>query len=320
MKGLLKSILAVCVALMLVSTSVFASFTDMPGGEDGIAIQKAVDNGLLTGFEDSTVRPNAPITRAQMATIIVRMFGATEKADISAYTDVAPSNWYYDALSQGVAMGAFKGSYNKLNPNAEISVQEALIVLSRVFDLPEAPVSALLTLEDVDVIAAWAKLDVAKIVAGGYVSNTGYLKPEKPMKRVDFARIMDKLVQSYITQGGEYNASNFPQGNVLIKAENVTLKGVTSKNNIYIGDGVKGTTSFEECDLERVVLRGGKADVLSGTYTTFRAVGTGTKVNLGKFPIELVRKFEDGSTGVFYAKPGFGEIIISPYYEVEVAQ
>lgn len=320
MKKIIKSLLTVCVALVLVSSNAFASFSDMPDGEDGIAIQKAIDNGLLTGFEDSTVRPNATITRAQMATIIVRAFGATENADISEYTDVTSANWYYDALSKGVAMGAFKGSNNNLNPNAEISIQEALIVLSRVFDLPDAPVDVLLGLSDVNVIATWAKLDVAKIVAGGYVSNTGYLRPTKPMKRVEFARIMNKLVSSYITESGEYNATNFPEGNVLIKADNVTLKGVTSKNSIYVGDGVKSTTVFDECDLERVVIRGGTANVLSGVYTNFRAVGKGTKINLAKFPVELIRKFEDGKTGVFYAKPGYGEIVISPYYEVEVNQ
>ena len=320
MKRLLKSFLTVGVALMIVTTNAFGAFTDMPQGEDGIAIQKAVDNGLLTGFEDSTVRPNATITRAQMATIIVRAFGAAENADISSYIDVAPSNWYYDALSKGVSMGAFQGSNNMLNPNAEISIQEALIVLSRVFDLPDASLSVLLSIEDMNIISAWAKFDVAKIVAGGYVDNTGYLRPKEPMKRVEFARIMNKLVSSYITQSGEYNASNFPQGNVLIKADNVILKGVTSKNNIYIGDGVKTATAFEDCDLERVVLRGGQANVMSGTYTNFRAVGRGTSIILNKFPQELIRKFDDGSTGVFYAKPGFGEIVIAPYYEVEIVQ
>lgn len=320
MKGLLKSLSIIIVALVLISTSAFAAFTDMPEGEDGAAIQRAVDNGLLTGFEDSTVRPNATITRAQMAAIIVRAFGATDSADISSYTDVKPSNWYYDALSKGVAMGAFQGSNNMLNPNAEITIQEALIVLSRVFDLPEAPVSVLSNILDSNSIATWAKLDVARIVAGGYFKNTGYLRPTKPMKRIEFARVMDKLVTAYITQSGEYNASNFPQGNVLIKADNVTLNGVTSKNSIYVGDGVKSATIFQDCDLERVIIRGGKAEVMSGTYTTFRAVGKGAKINLAKFPKDLVRIFEDGSTGLFYAKPGYAEIIITPYYEIDVAQ
>lgn len=320
MKKILKSLLIITVALMLVSSSAFAAFTDMPEGEDGAAIQRAVDNGLLTGFEDSTVRPNATITRAQMATIIVRAFGATDNADISSYTDVTPSNWYYDALSKGVAMGAFQGSNNMLNPNAEITIQEALIVLSRVFDLPETPVAALQHLLDSNSIAAWAKLDVAKIIGGGYYDNTGYLRPREPMKRVEFAKVMDKLVASYITQSGEYNASNFPQGNVLIKVDNVTLNGITSKNSIYVGDGVKSATIFQDCDLERVIVRGGKAEVMSGTYTTFRAVGKGTKISLNKFPKDLIRMFEDGRTGLFYAKPGYAEIVITPHYEIEVVQ
>ena len=82
MKKLTATIMIVAM-LFLMSVNSFAAFTDMPQGEDGAVLQKAVDNGLIQGFEDNTVRPQTPITRAQMATIMSRAMKTVEKADKS---------------------------------------------------------------------------------------------------------------------------------------------------------------------------------------------------------------------------------------------
>lgn len=318
MKNIMKIAAVICIIFAMVSASALAAFTDMPAGEAGAIVERAVANGLLTGFEDSTFRPNDPITRAQIATILSRVYKPKYTADISSYVDVLPSDWHYDAMSKGVAMGAFKGSYNMLNPNQNITRQEALIVLARMFDLPEAPLSALTCYSDAITIATWAKLEVARVVAGGYVETTGAFRPTDPMTRLEFATVMDKLVTSYITVDGEYNAANFPKGNVLIQADNVTLSGITSENVIYIADGVQGKVTFNDCTLDSVIVRGGECVVNSGKYGQFRAIGANTKVVLHKMPQELVKEYPDGSTGVFYGKPGYGLIEVAPFYEVEI--
>ena len=59
------------------------------------AVSAAVDNGLLYGKSSSIIDPNGAMTRAEMAAIINRSFGCYVKADISKYTDVSKSKWYY---------------------------------------------------------------------------------------------------------------------------------------------------------------------------------------------------------------------------------
>ena len=59
------------------------------------AVSAAVDNGLLYGKSSTIIDPNGDMTRAEMAAIINRSFGCYVKADISKYTDVAKSKWYY---------------------------------------------------------------------------------------------------------------------------------------------------------------------------------------------------------------------------------
>lgn len=304
------SALVLTVAMIfLMSVSVFASFTDMPQGTDGEVLQKAVDNGLIQGFEDNTVRPNAPITRAQMATIMSRAMRAEEVADISSFVDVKAGDWYYDAMAKAVKMDAFKGDDKKrLNPNNTITRQEALIVLSRIFCVPEANANALSVYKDGNKVADWAKKEVSSIAAAGYLGNISNIRPNDAMTRLEFAQIMDRIVATYIDESGEY--TTLPEGNVLVRAENVSFKGLKTDNVIFIGDGVKSEVSFTNCEVERMVIRGKKAVLNSGTYAWINAIGNGTQLQLEKLPMELVKKFPDGSLGKFTAVSGKSTIIV----------
>ncbi len=291
--------LAMCLAM---SVSSFAAFSDMPQGSDGVVLQKAVDNGLINGFEDGTIRPATPITRAQMAAIMSRAMNVTETADISSFVDVKAGDWYYDAMAKAVYMDAFKGDdQNKLNPNNTITRQEALIVLCRIFDVPDDNKGILTTYTDAAYVASWAIKEVRSIAAAGYLGDATEIRPLEPMTRLEFAQIMDRIVTTYIDEDGEY--ATIPGGNVLVRAKNVSFKGVQTDNIIFIGDGVTEPVNFTDCVIERLVIRGKKAVINSGTYTWIRAIGMGTKVHLMKNPMDLVKKFPDGTTGKFYAAP-----------------
>lgn len=293
--------------ILLMSVSAFAAFSDMPQGADGEVLQKAVDNGLIEGFADGTVQPGTPITRAQMAAIMSRAMNAQETADISAFVDVKESDWYYEAMAKAVYMSAFKGdNLGQLNPNNTITRQEAFIVLSRIFDTPEAKTSVLNSYSDGAQVADWAKKEVSSIAAA-YLTDSAALRPLDAMTRLEFAQIMDKIVAAYIDEDGEY--TSLPDGNVLVRAKNVSFKGVVSDDVIFIGDGVSELVNFTDCVCERIVIRGKKAAINSGTYTWIRGVGQGTEVYLMKNPLELVKKFEDGTTGKFYAAPGKAVLI-----------
>lgn len=293
--------------ILLLSVSSFAAFSDMPQGADGEVLQKAVDNGLIAGFEDGSIQPDTAITRAQMATIMSRAMNAQQKADISSFTDVKEGDWYYDAMAKAVYMDAFKGdNLSRLNPNNTITRQEALIVLSRIFDAPEAKTSVLNNYSDGSQVADWAKKEVSSIAAA-YLSDAKTLRPLDAMTRLEFAQIMDRIVNAYIDEDGEY--TSLPEGNVLVRAKNVSFKGVKTDNIIFIGDGVSELVNFTDCICERIVVRGKKIALNSGTYTWVRGIGMGTEIYIMKNPLELVKKFDDGTTGKFYAASGKAVLI-----------
>lgn len=237
MKTNLKKLTAMIsvISMLASSASVFASFSDMPEGEVGVAMQAAVDNGLLNGYDTENgkeIRPNGNITRAEMGTILVRAMGAKKTADISNFVDMNTAQWHYDYMSKAVAMGAFKGdNENKLNPENYITFQEAFIVLSRIFDLSDkmtteeiknhkawkldtviddvktmaetnpTPLDPFAGYKDSHLVADWAKEDFGNILKFGYwKTDDGYLRPTEYITRAEFAQVMHNLVQTYIDE------------------------------------------------------------------------------------------------------------------------
>lgn len=273
MKKLL-AILMICI-LSVSSVAFAADFVDMPNDWSTAAIENAVENGLMTG-SDGYVYPNNNMTRAEMATIMVRACGATNDADISAFTDVSTSDWFYSAMSKAVAMGAFNGSDNRLNPENNITRQEAFVVLSRVFGLDtneKTDVSVIDTFKDAAQVADWARSGVAAIISKGYVGGAdGYLNPTANITRAEFAVVMDRLVKYYIDDPETTTLP--PDGNVMIRVGGLKIDGVVTDKMVVIGDGV-GTSemSMVNADLkDALVVRGGENVMIDGGFANVKII------------------------------------------------
>ena len=267
---------------LLGSVASAADFSDMPSDPAARAvIENAVKNGILAGSTDGTVKPDAYITRAEMASIITRACGAQKEGDIYKFTDVPSDKWYYSAVAKAYEMGALSGSNNKMSPENNITFQECFTILSQVFDLlpdyillrsmttSELPansvvvnnrvydLSVLTTYNDKDLIADWAKVYVAGVVAnGGWNGIDNNLTPTNYITRLQFATVMDNLFKNYIDQPGKY--TSLPAGNTMIRCDGVELNGLTTDDDIYIADGVSPNgVSIKNVTVNgRLVIRG----------------------------------------------------------------
>ena len=264
------------VCVMALSTTAFAAnFADVEGHWATEAINNAAENGLITG-SDGRFYPDDNMTRAEMATIMVRACGATEDADISAFKDVKANDWFYASVSKAVAMGAFNGNAEKFNPNNSITRQEAFVVLSRVFGLAineKVDTAILDQFKDVKDIADWAKNDIAAIVASGYVGgNDGKLNPNANITRAEFAVVMDRLVKYYVD-----DAADMPEnvdGNVMIRVGGLRLEGIDTDEMVIIGDGIGDSEmSIIKSHLDGVLLvRAGKVVRINGRYANVKII------------------------------------------------
>ncbi len=312
-----KIFMAVFFAISLSATAVFADFSDMPSDANlKMTLEKAVENGLLTGYENGEIRPYDNITRAQMAAIVVRALGAKTTADISMFPDMNPQQWHYDVMSKAVAMEAFKGDGVNLNPEANITFQEAFAVLARIFDLqteyeveklrydikqidvrPVNDYHAIASYSDAANVAEWAKPTTEAILEGNYwTSADKRIRPTDYINRSEFAILMNNLVTTYIDQPGTY--TDLPAGNVVIRTDNVTLDNFKYDGDVFVGDGVaEGVLLDKNVEIDRLIIRGGSVGI-GGVFNQVRMVGHNCITDISYGPtvkIQLYSKYPGDS-------------------------
>ncbi len=264
-------VLILAVMVVLSAMPVFANaaavsdFYDFPSGSwSEEAMTAAVQNHLLKGKGDGSIAPKDYITRAEAASVINRAFGATVKANISAFTDVQPGAWYYDEIAKAVNMQTIVGvSATKADPTGYITRESMLSVLARALVLDEADVSELSRFSDGSSVSAWAKGQVAAMAKRGYVNGNGYgqLMPQSYITREEFAQVMHNIFKVYIPDNTIINGATY--GTTVIRAKDVTLNHVTINGDLIVGDGVgAGSLNLNDVTVRgRILFRGGEGYV-----------------------------------------------------------
>ena len=203
------------------------------------AVSAAVDNGLLYGKSSSIIDPNGDMTRAEMAAIINRSFGCYKTADISQYTDVSKSKWYYKDVALAVQMGTYNGrSSSSMAPDAPISRQEAMTVVARALELDYDAYAKtdLSAFSDRSEISNWALPYVRAMVGADYIhGRTKGLEPLDNITRAEFAQIFYNIIGTYIVSKDTYDKDI--KGSVLIRTDEVTLQNMTVDGDLIIGCG-----------------------------------------------------------------------------------
>ena len=236
------------------------------------AVSAAVDNGLLYGKSATIIDPNGDMTRAEMAAIINRSFGCYVKADISKYTDVSKSKWYYDDVAMAVQMGTYNGrSSSAMAPDAPISRQEAMTVVARALELDYDSYSKtdLSVFSDRSEISNWALPYVRAMVGADYIHGRGkLLAPLDNITRAEFAQIFHNIIGSYITVKGSYDKDI--KGSVLIRTDDVELKNLTVDGDLIIGCGA----ADGKITLDNVTVKGRLLVWGGGTKAVYCNAGT----------------------------------------------
>ena len=224
------------------------------------ALENAIAQGILKGDSNGMLNPQKAISRAEMATVLNRLFGAEEQTNITMFSDVSENEWYYPEMAKAVQMKTFYGSADgKLNPTNGITREDAFTVIARAIKLEDADDSALLAFADHANIADYARPYLAAMVRAGYVNGSGgKINPKATITREEVAQVLYNVIGSYLTtESGVYSGEQ--KGNVIINVPGVTVKNATIKGDLIIGDGVgDGEVTIDNTTVSgRVVVRGG---------------------------------------------------------------
>lgn len=99
------------------------------------AVAQAVQVSIINGYEDGTFRPNAEITRAEMAAMLAKALGQPVDANgtTSFVDDKNIPVWAKSAVSSVKKLGIVEGKdMNKFDPTAQTTRAEAVTVLLKV--------------------------------------------------------------------------------------------------------------------------------------------------------------------------------------------
>lgn len=154
--------------------------------------------GYIIGYGDGTVRPEAPITRAEVATIFFRLL--TDEAresfwcDESGYSDVGMGDWFNTAVSTLSKLGILSGYEDgTFRPNAQISRAEFAKIAVSFFELED--MEAENAFSDV-APGSWYECYVAAAAELGLIEGYegGMFRPEASITRAETAAIVNRTL------------------------------------------------------------------------------------------------------------------------------
>lgn len=257
-----NTIAMVLAGAMLLPSNAFAAdlsqYRDFPNDWSSGALEKAVDHGLLNG-SNGRIDGQGLLTRAQMAAIVSRAFGATKSASLKDYRDMLPDAWYYNDMGRAVQMKAFQGAGGLLHPDDPITREEAFVVLARAFALTDGRSASLSDFSDNGAVSSWASGSLSALVENGYVNGAnGRLNPKNNITRAEFAKIITDMAASYADSSSIANQT--VDGNLVVRADGASLSGVTVNGDLIIADGGDKVSLDGVKVTGRIVIRGASTE------------------------------------------------------------
>lgn len=73
------------------------------------SIKYLFEKGIISGYEDKTVKPNNLVTREEFVTMLVNALGIEDEEAVSDFLDADKNAWYYKYLSSAFAKGIISG-------------------------------------------------------------------------------------------------------------------------------------------------------------------------------------------------------------------
>ena len=150
----------------------------------------------IQGYSDGTVRPEANITRAQVATIFFRLLDEDVRDDnlttYNTFPDVNEDYWANTAISTMASLGVINGRNNgSFDPNAYITRAEFAAICARFDDSDVTGVSTF-----TDIASHWAKDEIERAAALGWVQGyaDGTFRPNAYITRAQAVTMINRVL------------------------------------------------------------------------------------------------------------------------------
>lgn len=225
-------------------------------------INRLSEQCVLSGYPDGMFKPNRKVSRAEMATMVVKGYNLnmTSSCDNLSFKDVPKSHWAHDYIAKAASEDFVKGkSHDKFFPNQNITRAEALTIMSKGINCPMDEQKAqeiLAQYKDGASVPCWARQCIAKAIENGALKherNQDYLRPNDKATRAEASAMLQGM---RVAGGYDKSTKTCEQdlgGKTYIEREakveiptlQLTMNDIINAKHVNVGEQFAATTTSE---------------------------------------------------------------------------
>jgi hypothetical protein len=194
------------VALLQLPAIAQTQVPETTSGTPSDLIQQVTAVKWMTNFSDGKFYPERLLSRAELASIMVKVFGLNNRQAVSkenlVIPDVPRSHWAFNDIQTVLKTDIMKGYRgNQFFPNQRVTRAEALAIFAQaygVFQFPDEAVNEILaSYPDEKSIPAWARKAIATVATEGFLNTDAKsnISPLRPVTRGDMAYVLSRYLQ-----------------------------------------------------------------------------------------------------------------------------
>jgi hypothetical protein len=166
------------------------------------AISSLTSKDIISGYPDGTFKPDASITRAEFATILVKALGLNISGTTGKFMDVTGDAWYYGTVNAAASTNLISGMGDNLfAPNTLITREQMALMISKALGdkTPAADGTELSTFKDKSAVSSWAISGMIKAARAGIISGmtTDTLAPTANATRAQATEMIYKMLNIF---------------------------------------------------------------------------------------------------------------------------
>ncbi len=180
------------------------TFADIQGHKSQKEIEALASRGIISGMDDTRFVPDATMTRAQFASVIVRALNLPQK-QVDVFSDVRKGDWFWSAVGTAYYHGLVSGRTETVfDPAGTITRQEAASMVARAAkycgmdtSMEQGAIMNQLTLfGDYPSVSNWARESVVFCYKEGILNQDDWnIEPARNITRSEVAEMLYHLLE-----------------------------------------------------------------------------------------------------------------------------
>lgn len=313
MRKVLSFVLVLALVLGSFSMAFAAAPSDVVGTDSEEAVTVLTELGVVTGYADGTYKPEGIVTRAEMATLLVKALGLADYVTATAsssFTDMAGYGWAQGYIAYAQSLGLVKGyGDGTFKPGATVSYDEAATMIVRALGYTDVslpgtwPANYVVKAKALDILkgiqagpAGANRGDIAQMLYAALDEAIGTVNADDEFIPTADDTMLARLgAEMYEPADPLYDVDEDGYAFVLTPdiANDETADGVNV--GAYVGAVV---SAYANDDGEILAIKSVHTTFLKGNYSTngkFDVDGTVYTVDAGNFGVEY--QYEDTAAG-----------------------